>query len=121
VCFCGNLETVDHLFLHCAVSLCLWSWICRHNNYSFSCNTISDMWFIDVNFPYKNKDIYEIIRGAFLWTIWKEKNIIVFEGAKCKSLRALGTSIITLAKYLCGKKKKMIINLNYTLFYLKIS
>jgi hypothetical protein len=96
---------VDHLFLHCTISSCLWSWICRHNNCSFSCNTISDLWFIDANFPYKNKDICEIIRGAFFGLYGKKWIEIVFEGAKCKSLRALGNSIITLAKYWCGKKK----------------
>jgi hypothetical protein len=31
-------------------------------------------------------------------------NRIVFEGANCKSLWALNNSIITLAKYSCGKK-----------------
>jgi hypothetical protein len=95
---------VDHLFLHYTVLSCLWSWICRYNNCSFTCNTFSDLWIIDANFSYKNNDICEIIRGAFLWTIWKERNKIVFERAKCKSLRALGNSIITLAKYWCRKK-----------------
>jgi zinc-binding in reverse transcriptase len=103
--FYDSLEIMDNLFLHCTVSSCLWSWICRYNNYYFTCNTLSDLWIIDANLPYKNNDICEIIRRAFLWTIWKERNKIVFEGAKCKSLRALGNSIITLAEYWCGKKR----------------
>jgi zinc-binding in reverse transcriptase len=63
--FYGNLKIMDHLFLYCTISSCLWSRICEYNICSFSCNTISDLWFIDVNFTYKNENIYEIIRGAF--------------------------------------------------------
>jgi hypothetical protein len=53
------------------------------------------MWFIDVKFLYKNEDICEIIR-VLLWTIWKERNIVIFEGANYKFLRSLENSIITL-------------------------
>jgi zinc-binding in reverse transcriptase len=97
--FWDNLESVNHLFLHCSVAHCLWSWIYNYNNCSFTCLVISDLWYVDVNFPYKDENMCELIRGAFLWSIWKEKNRIIFKGGRCKTLRSLGNDIITSARY----------------------
>jgi hypothetical protein len=42
-----------------------------------------------------------LIRGAFLWTIWNERNHLIFQDGNCKILRSLGESIIALLKYWC--------------------
>lgn len=41
----------------------------------------------------------EILRGALLWTIWNERNRIIFRGGDCKSIRQLGYSRNSLAKH----------------------
>jgi hypothetical protein len=60
-------------------------------------------WYIDVSFPYKNSKTCDVVRGPVIWTIWKKKNISIFEGGNGKSLRGLGKCIIFLAKYWCLK------------------
>jgi hypothetical protein len=46
----------------------------------------------------------EIIRGAFLWIIWNERNKIIFQNKKHSSIRALENSIISLPKHWCRLK-----------------
>jgi hypothetical protein len=57
------------------------------------------LWYIDAIFPYKNSEVCELIRGAVIWIIWKERNKLIFEGENYKSIKAIGSSIISLAKY----------------------
>jgi zinc-binding in reverse transcriptase len=64
--FCGEFETVTHLFIKCSIASCLWSWIYRYNNCNFSCNSIKELWYIDAIFPYKNNEVCELIRGAII-------------------------------------------------------
>jgi zinc-binding in reverse transcriptase len=64
--FCDEYETVTHLFIKCSIAFCLWSWICRYNNCNFSCNSIKELWYIDIIFPYKNSAVCELIRGAVI-------------------------------------------------------
>jgi hypothetical protein len=90
---------VDHLFLHCSIVVCLWCWLSSHNNFTFNCNTIQDLWRIDANIPYKYSKICELIEGALLWIIWKERNRLIFQEGNCKSVTNLGASIIALARY----------------------
>jgi hypothetical protein len=95
--FCGVKETVNHLFVQCNMVLCIWSWICRYNNCRFACKSIDDLWYLDVLFPYKNFKVCEVVRGTVLWTMWKERNRLIFEGVFIK-LQG-GSNIIYLAKY----------------------
>jgi hypothetical protein len=50
-------------------------------------------------FPYENSAVCELIRGAVIWIIWRERNILIFEEGNYKSIKTLGNSIISLAKY----------------------
>jgi hypothetical protein len=38
---------------------------------------------------------------SFLWTIWNERNKIIFQNKKHSSIRVLGNSIISLVKHWC--------------------
>jgi hypothetical protein len=57
------------------------------------------LWYIDAIFPYKNSEVCELIRWAVIWIIWKERNKLIFKGGYCKSIRAIESSINSLAKY----------------------
>jgi hypothetical protein len=73
--------------------------ICKEQIVINICNTIDDLWFLDALFPYKNSKVCEVVRGVVLWTLWKERNRIIFEGGNCKTIRALDSNVIYLAKY----------------------
>jgi hypothetical protein len=68
------------------------------------CNSIEDLWIIDNYIPFKDTNLCEILRDAILWVIWKERNILIFQGGNHKSIRTLGGSIIALIKYRCQLK-----------------
>jgi zinc-binding in reverse transcriptase len=77
--FCNCQESINHLFLHCSITTCLWSWFINYNNFSFYINIILELWQLNYCIPYKDSNLCEITRGAFLWTIWNEKNMIIFQ------------------------------------------
>jgi zinc-binding in reverse transcriptase len=78
--FYNELETTEHLFVHCSISVCLWNWFTSYNNFQFNCNCIQELWLIDANIPYKDPKLCELVRGAFLWVIWNERNRFIFKG-----------------------------------------
>jgi zinc-binding in reverse transcriptase len=34
--FYNDIKRADHLFIHCSLATCLWSWIASYNNFHFS-------------------------------------------------------------------------------------
>jgi zinc-binding in reverse transcriptase len=99
--FCNDIESVEHLFIHCTVASCLWNWISHHNNFRFHDHRVSIkvLWSIDYCIPFKDSNLYELLRGAVLWVIWNERNRITFEGGNSKSLRTLVGMIISLIRF----------------------
>jgi hypothetical protein len=74
----------------CADHLLVASWptfICSYNNCNFSCNSTSDLWYIDVMFPYKNIVTCELVKEVVIWTIWREKKLTNLWGGNYKSIR----------------------------------
>jgi hypothetical protein len=94
--FCNILETIDHSFTHCSIAAYLWTWITRYNTF---CEIIKDIWHLNTYIPYKDDNICEMIRGAVLWIIWNERNILIFREGNCKNIRTLGNQILALIKY----------------------
>jgi hypothetical protein len=45
-----------------------------------------------------------MLKGAGIWTLWLERNRLIFKGSNCKSVRNLGGSIISLIKFWCQAK-----------------
>jgi zinc-binding in reverse transcriptase len=82
--FCKAHETIDHIFIHCSIITCIWSWIASYNNFSFSIQTVDELWQIDACIPFKDKNICEMLRGAILWTIWKKRNRLIIQGVIVK-------------------------------------
>lgn len=68
-------------------------WTFEYSGRHYSTETLRDA------LPIKDAKVTEFIRGEVFWCIWKERNNIRFQNAKCKSLRSLGTIIISFALY----------------------
>ena len=96
--FCGEPETVNHLFLQCSFARIIWNWIAEYNNFDFNIGTMEELWFIDSLIPLKDRLLLELVRGAVLWTLWLTRNKLCFQGIRTKP-RAVGAQIISLAKF----------------------
>jgi zinc-binding in reverse transcriptase len=84
--FCNKVETIDHIFLHCSLSLCLWNWLVCYNNFYFNSNSIQKLFKIDAYIPYKDLKLCEFIRWVFFWVIWNEIIKLCFKGVIVKLL-----------------------------------
>lgn len=42
-----------------------------------------------------------MVRGTVIWSVWLERNKIIFKGGKIKSAKSLGMYIVNLVKYWC--------------------
>jgi zinc-binding in reverse transcriptase len=60
--FCSDFEIINYLFIHCSLANCLWTWIARYNNFTFTCVSVQDLWQIDACISYKDNNICEMIR-----------------------------------------------------------
>jgi hypothetical protein len=60
---------------------------------------VKDLWQIEASITYKDPKLCELVRGAFLWIVWNEKNRIIFKGRQVRTIRQLGGSIIALSRY----------------------
>jgi hypothetical protein len=67
--FCNELESIEHLFLHCLISVCLWNCLLV----IIILHSIAKQYrFYDKLKPvilYKDFKLCELIRGTFLWII----------------------------------------------------
>lgn len=99
--FCGSLETIDHLFVTCPLISSLWSWIATHNNFTYNCLTLSDLWLFDAWIPLKDRFLIELIRAATLWVVWLARNKTCFNNTAIPSLATLGSQIISLTSFWC--------------------
>ena len=71
--FCDQPESTDHLFTQCSFIRLIWIWIANHNNFTYNCHTLDELWLIDASIPLKDRLLVELLRGVVLWTIWLEK------------------------------------------------
>jgi hypothetical protein len=76
--YCSQEETIDHLFVTCVFIQSIWQWIVRFNNFYFDFDNIVALWDIDYCIPLKEPKLTEIIRGAVLWSLWNDRNRIIF-------------------------------------------
>jgi hypothetical protein len=59
---------------------------------------------LDAAIPLKDRLLIELVRGAILWSVWLERNRVIFKEAQPKTPKALGISIISLATFWCKSK-----------------
>ncbi|WMV32996.1 hypothetical protein MTR67_026381 [Solanum verrucosum] len=81
--FCGETaETVNHLFIQCKVTGQLWSLFLRLKNISWVMpGRIAEALYSweEAGLQAKNRGNWRIIPATIWWTVWKERNLRVFE------------------------------------------
>ena len=79
--FCYNVESVDHLLLFCPIALSLWMYMLR----LFGINWVMPGSVMDLLFCWyhwlgkHSSDIWDLVPGCVMWTIWIERNPRSFE------------------------------------------
>jgi hypothetical protein len=90
-----------HLFVTYSFINSIWQWIIRHSNFSFTGNYLADLWYLDSFIPLKDDVLLEAFKGAVLWVIWLERNIICFNNTKCRNIKTI-YKIISLVSFWCS-------------------
>ncbi|PWA41098.1 hypothetical protein CTI12_AA559960 [Artemisia annua] len=96
----GNVETIDHLFVHCKISLSIWwalveGWGCMW----VIPRSITDLfvWWKDMAKVIKCKEVWFMAFFSVLWHIWEARNKAVFSEKEVTS-----SQIIDLVKFRTG-------------------
>ncbi|KAL5720442.1 hypothetical protein ACHQM5_013110 [Ranunculus cassubicifolius] len=82
-CFCVNhIETVDHLFVSCPMIMEIWDFIFGVFGIIKPCEmSVASILAVegDRYFSDKGRVYWEMIKHSAFWTIWKERNLRIFE------------------------------------------
>ena len=97
--------TVDHVFVSCQVDQSLWSWIANYNNFVCDCLCVVNFWELDYCIALKNANLVEIIQGVVLWSLWLDKNRIVFRNDNILNIQTLCSKIISIAFFWTSQQK----------------
>ena len=81
--FCGNLETVDHLFISCSTARMIWSILRCAFNFSKTPDSIQELFGTWLNsFSKEKRKMVLAGAAAILWTLWNARNAICFDNKK---------------------------------------
>ena len=78
---CCNVESVDHLLLFCLVAHSLWTYMLRLFEIDWvMADLVVDLLFCWYHWLGKHSsDIWNLVLGCLMWTIWTEQNRLSFE------------------------------------------
>ena len=72
-----------------------------HNNFTFNCEYLADLWLLDAWIPLKDRFLVELIRAATIWIVWLARNKVCFNNTVIPTLASLGSQIISLTTFWC--------------------
>ena len=78
---CNNVESVDHLLLFCPIAHSLWMYLIRLFGIEWVMpGSVVDLLFCWYHWLGKHSlDIWDLVPGCLMWTIWTEQNRRSFE------------------------------------------
>jgi hypothetical protein len=84
--FCSEKESVNHVFFQCCVAKAFWVWISEiaGRNAGTDFELVATCWLSEKRFKLLN-----VLTSAALWTSWKTRNELCFQGKQWVSLRPL--------------------------------
>ncbi|KAE8717060.1 hypothetical protein F3Y22_tig00110065pilonHSYRG00307 [Hibiscus syriacus] len=98
-------ESSSHLFFTCPVVWLLWNKFLQFWNFSSVLHADAKMFLLCWDELKSNSTIWSFIPGAIIWTIWKTRNFIVFEGGKLDQLELFFLARVRLASWFLAKYK----------------
>ncbi|PNT70933.1 hypothetical protein BRADI_2g20066v3, partial [Brachypodium distachyon] len=102
--FCGEQESISHLFFDCVVSKLTWNLISDILGITIGSDFESvGRWWISTN----RHAAHDIVSTAILWTIWPYRNAICFQGKQWRNAQELWNGAIAPCrkwKILCREK-----------------
>lgn len=97
--YCGKLETRDHLFFNCHISLVIWVWVrisLRWGQRPISLANFQDM--INLGEVERSKSVNFFIIASVAWSICKSRNDSVFNNNLIKSPKSIAYKALALMK-----------------------
>ncbi|KAE8698358.1 hypothetical protein F3Y22_tig00110597pilonHSYRG00041 [Hibiscus syriacus] len=103
-------ENSTHLFFTCSVAWSLWNKFLNFWRFSFVFPADAITFLIAWDELKANSAIWTFIPVAIIWTIWKTRNFIVFEGGKLDQIELFFLSRVRLASWFLAKNKDVSIH-----------
>lgn len=106
--FCHKNKTVSHLFLRCTVAHQIWFWMGRCQNNFSPWKTYAHIFDFAGNLDKTNQIALLVVFSALSWTLWKNRNALIFQDSTIKTIGSLILLIISLVDYWAGHMHKHI-------------
>ena len=104
--FCCELESIDHLFFECLVSSTIWKVVSDFFGTNLGSDYMSIARFWVTN---KSHSALNAICAAVLWSIWKHRNALIFDGLTWLSMKQIWWLILrTIKKWWLLFKQSML-------------
>jgi hypothetical protein len=78
----SDLESIDHIFIHCAFTKAVWEKIITRGGYKHTWSGRSLE--ICIQEWFENKSVPTVLAAHLCWNIWLERNLAIFEGSMPK-------------------------------------
>ncbi|KAE8671815.1 kinase-related family protein [Hibiscus syriacus] len=98
-------ESSSHLFFSCSVAWSLWNKFLNFWRFSSVFSAEAKNFLLAWDELKSNSVIWTFIPGAVIWTIWKFRNYIVFEGGKLDQTELFFLTRVRLASWYLAKNK----------------
>jgi hypothetical protein len=84
--FCSEVESVTHLFFECVVASEMWNQISMLTGIKLQVNlfSVSSLWICE-----KTNQVPNIVHAAALWSLWKLRNDLCFNGSGWSCMQVL--------------------------------
>ena len=100
---CCNAESVDHLLLFCPITHSLWMYMLRLFGIDWVMpGLVEELLFCWFHWLGKHSsDIWDLVPGCLMWTIWSERNQLAFEDEEKTMVQLLEFCQRTLFNWSC--------------------
>ena len=111
-----EMETIDHLFLHCSVALSIWGFFLKECGVSWcfpgSLAMVFGAW-RGTRLVGNGLFLWRIIPLSMLRSIWKERNGRIFNSKESSLEDLISATLLKITKWSCDRKEFSTLKINY--------